>query len=223
MITRFKTFYSELARNNRNKVFLDYLNPNEKDRILDIGSGDGSYIASIIPFRKNVFIADISQEMLDAGKAKFGFNAILLDENGSIPCPDKYFDIVFASSVIEHVTGNKKDNPLLKSKARFTKAAEENQRRFAEEIKRVSKRYFVQTPNRYFFIESHTWLPFFIVLLPRQAQIDAINFFNKWWPKKAFPDWNLLTKSKMQEFFPEADIVLEKSFGFTKSIMAIKR
>src|SRR5690554_5132707 len=49
--------------------------------------------------------------------------------------PDGFFDLVFSNSVIEHL---------------YTF---ENQQLMAKEIQRVGKRYFVQTPNKYFFLE----------------------------------------------------------------------
>lgn len=214
--------YSKRAREKRARIFKEYLSPSENDRILDLGSGDGSYMANIVPFRDNVYIADILLEPLKKGRQKFGFiNAILLDKSGVLPFPDKCFDIVFCSSVIEHVTV--KTDLYLQSNAEFSKASYTRQRGFAEEIRRVGKRYFVQTPNKYFPVESHTWLPLLIVFLPRRLQIRSIEFFNKWWPKKTSLDWNLLTKADMQELFPDAEIVLEKAFGLTKSIMAIRR
>jgi hypothetical protein len=214
---------SKRARSKRAEIFKDYLNPIEQDKILDLGGGDGSYIASVIPSRANIYIADIKPESLAKGRELFGFNTILIDENGRLDFPDGFFDIVFCSSVIEHVTVRKDDIRCFRTNREFFSAAYRRQREFAEEVQRVGKRYFVQTPNKYFLIESHTWLPFFIVLMPRSWQITMIDFFNKWWPKKTSPDWNLLTKDEMQDLFPEAEIVLEKVFGFTKSIMAIKR
>lgn len=216
--------YSKRTREKRARIFKEYLSPSENDRILDLGSGDGSYIASIVPFRDNVYIADILPEPLNKGKQRFGFiNTVILDESGMLPFPDECFDIVFCSSVIEHVTVDKTDVGLFQSNAGFSEAAYTRQRRFADEIRRVGKRYFVQTPNKYFPIESHTWLPLLIVFLTRPLQIRIIEFLNKWWLKKTSPDWNLLTKAKMQELFPDAEIVLEKAFGLTKSIMAIRR
>jgi hypothetical protein len=57
--------------------------------------------------------------------------------------------------------------------------------------------------------------------MPRNTQIKLIKFFNKFWPKKTWPDFNLLTEKEMKELFPEAKIVKEKSFLFTKSLIAI--
>jgi hypothetical protein len=79
----------------------------------------------------------------------------------------------------------------------------------------------VQTPYKYFIIESHSWLPVIIVFLPIIMQIKIIAFFNKFWPKKTVPDWHLLTIKQMKELFPEAKIIKEKSFFFTKSLIAI--
>jgi len=56
---------------------------------------------------------------------------------------DNAFDVIFSNSVIEHV------------------GAHAAQRRMAEEVMRVGKRYFVQTPNRYFPIEPHMLVPLF--------------------------------------------------------------
>jgi hypothetical protein len=145
-----------------------------------------------------------------------------LDEGGKLPFPDDFFDIVFCSSAIEHVTVSKKRLRQYRTNQEFYKASYQRQVGFAEELRRVGKRYFVQTPYKYFLIESHTWMPGIIVLFPRIWQIKLIDFLNKWWPKKASPDWHLLTKKQMQALFPDAKIIFEKSFGLPKSLLAIK-
>ena len=65
----------------------------------------------------------------------------------SLPFRDGSFDVVFSNSVIEHVGD----------------AA--SQRRFAREVARVGRAYWVETPNRWFPVEQHLltplvhWLP----------------------------------------------------------------
>ncbi|HDD44906.1 MAG TPA: methyltransferase domain-containing protein [Candidatus Desulfofervidus auxilii] len=97
LIKKIFYFYSKKHRERRAKLFLNLLNPTPKDKILDLGSGDGSYIANILPFRENVYLADISEKDLKKAQKKYGFkNTILLKEDDPIlPFPDKYFDIVF--------------------------------------------------------------------------------------------------------------------------------
>jgi hypothetical protein len=223
MIRRLVKVVSQWSRSRRAEIFIRDLRPTAQDRILDLGASDGSHVAGVTAHRLNVYIADINRAALRAGRKRFGFQAVLVDETDGLPFRDNAFDIVFCSSVIEHATGEKENVMRFRTNREFREAAFENQRRFAAEIQRVSKRYFIQTPSKYFPIESHTWLPVFIVFLPRQWQVALIRFLNRRWPKKTTPDWNLLTKEEMRRLFPDADIVVERVFGCAKSIMAIKR
>jgi SAM-dependent methyltransferase len=159
MIKKLAAIFSEKSRARRAALFHQYLCPTQEDRILDLGSEDGSYIARIIPFRKNVFIADIYPEMLSHGRTRYGFKTVLLDESGLLPFEDSYFDIVHCNSVIEHVTIDKKRQWSHQSAKEFATIAFERQKQFANEIRRIGKSYFVQTPNKKFIFESHTWLP----------------------------------------------------------------
>jgi SAM-dependent methyltransferase len=222
MFKRVAEIFSEGCRARRAALFHQYLCPTQEDKILDLGSEDGSYIAGIVPFRKNVFIADIDPEMLSRGRACYGFQTVLLDESGMLPFENGYFDIVHCNSVIEHVTVDKKQQWSLQSLKEFTEAAFERQKQFANEIRRVGKSYFVQTPNKNFIFESHTWLPL-VQFLPRPFLIKTIRFLNKWWVKKTSPDWNLLTAKQMKELFPDAVIIRERVWGLTKSLIAISR
>jgi SAM-dependent methyltransferase len=217
------TRYSESRRRARGELFRTLLAPTAQDSILDLGSEDGRHIAAILPFRDNVTIADIDGEALTRGHARHGFQTALLDEDRRLPFGDGQFDIVFCSSVIEHVTVNKDELSAIHSGRAFTAASWEHQRQFADEIRRVGRRYFVQTPNKWFPIESHTWLPLPVVLLPRPLQLRLVGWLNKWWIKPTQVDWNLLTGSAMAELFPDATIVRERTLGLSKSLIAVKR
>ena len=59
--------------------------------------------------KHNVYIADIDKNALNRGRKKFGFKTILIRKNSILPFGNKYFDIVYSNSVIEHVTGEKKN------------------------------------------------------------------------------------------------------------------
>lgn len=213
--------YQAKCRRRRGEIFKQYLNPKEGDLILDLGGEDGSYISQLIFFKKNVYIADISEKKLKKSAEK-GYKTILLNEDGIIPYEDGYFDIIFCSSVIEHVTIDKKDILAIQTNKEFRELALERQKKLADEIQRAAKNYFVQTPYKYFPLESHSRLPVILVLLPRKLQIKIIKFFRKFWFARTTPDWNLLTVKDMKFLFPGAKIVKERAFFFTKSLMAIK-
>lgn len=215
--------YSARARARRARLFRTAMSLSDDDRVLDLGSEDGSHVAALLPGRRNVWIADIDPVLLARGRERYGFETVLLDESGRLPLEDDAFDCVFCSSVLEHVTVDKSRLYAYSSNAEFARDAFQRQRRLAEEIRRVAKKYFVQTPNRWFLIESHTWLPMPVTLLPRPAFVRLIASMNRWWPKRTAPDFHLLTAAQMQELFPDAEIIRERSLGMTKSLIAVRR
>jgi hypothetical protein len=146
---------------------------------------------------------------------------MLLDESGHIPAKANTFDIVYCSSMIEHVTVDKSEMWEVRDGAEFRSRTRERQKRLAGEIRRVGRGYFVQTPHRHFPIESHTWLPG-VAWLPRPRQLWLIERTNRWGPKETIPDWHLLTTAELAGLFPEAEIVRERSLGMVKSIMAVR-
>lgn len=191
-------------------------------KILDLGGGTGSHIRAIFPQHLNITVCDISADDLANAKSRFGFCTILLRETDNLPFKDAEFDFCFCSSVIEHVTGPKDQVVRIKRDELFREIARQHQKHFAREISRIARSYYVQTPYRYFPIESHTWLPGVIVLLPRDVQIAVINVFNKFWFKRTAPDWHLFDRGEMAETFPDATIYSERYFLMTKSLMAIR-
>lgn len=223
MLRKIAKRYSSGSRGKRALLLRQVISLRPEDRVLDLGGGDGSHLHGIFPEHSNVTIADINASELDAAKNKFSYSTVRLHENFSrLPFEDNEFDLVFCSSVIEHVTGPKASIAWTRDGRLFEESANKHQKWFANEIRRIAKCYFVQTPYRYFLIESHTWLPGLIVFLPRPWLVSLIRFTNTFWPKKTSPDWRLLTVTEFRELFAGCDIKLEKSFALTKSMMAIK-
>ncbi|QVL50295.1 MAG: methyltransferase domain-containing protein [Thiocapsa sp.] len=218
--------FSKRARAKRNRFFRNSFRLTADTRILDLGSESGQNITNVLsttPIQpKNVYIADIDNNAIERGKESFGFVPVLLNEDGLIPFPDDFFDIVYCSSVIEHVTLPKEDVWLVKSEKEFRRLARTRQQQFANEIKRVGKQYFVQTPYRYFPIESHSWLPL-VAFLPRFLLLFVISATNRFWIKQTIPDWHLLTNKELQSLFSDATIVKEVYLGMPKSLIAIRR
>jgi len=213
---------SAKARAKRRQRFQLLMRPTAEDRILDLGSEDGTHVASLVSFRSNVTIADIDPRMLASGAARFGFSTLLIEEDKPLAVPDHAFDIIFCSSVIEHVTVNKAWLNQVQSRREFEALAFERQRAFASEIARIGRRYFVQTPYRYFPIDSHTWLPAPVAFLPRPVLIRLVTLINRWWIKTTVIDFNLLNRRQMRQLFPDAEIISERWFGLTKSLIAVR-
>ena len=128
-----------------------------------------------------------------------------------MPFTDESFDVVFSNSVIEHM------------------GKWEDQKRFAGEIRRVGKRYFVQTPNYYFPVEPHFITPF-IHWLPRSVGRRLIGLTVRYLLTRdlqrsleVFDEVRLLRPKEMRDMFPDAKIVYERVLGLPKSIFAIKK
>lgn len=224
-ITKVVTAFSKRARENRSAIFRGAFSIDGDTKILDLGSAAGSNIHLILQGSgvnpKNVYIADINSRAVIEGSKRFGFNPVVIRESESLPFSDGFFDIVYCSSVIEHVTIPKERVWKLYSGVRFREQSRKRQEEFANEIQRLGLQYFVQTPYKHFPIESHTWLPF-VAWLPRWLLVPVLRVTNVFWVKKTSPDWCLLDIKEMSQLFDDGQIVEEKVFGFTKSIMAIK-
>lgn len=123
--------------------------------------------------------------------------------------PDGFYDVAFSNSVIEHV-GNLAC-----------------QQRFAEEIRRVARRFVLQTPNRFFPLEPHFYVPFF-AQLPLGLRAWLHQHFKLGWleaepdPLRAWIDCDqirLLSHRELRLLFPFAGIHREFLAGLVKSFI----
>lgn len=213
------------SRQKRAALFRAHFDLRPDTRILDLGGGDGTHVHYLLAgspaSSANVHVADIDQEAVTRAAARFGYRPVLLAEGARLPFPDRYFDVVVCSSVLEHVTIPKQEIWQERSGARFRRRARVAQRRFALELARVTHGYFVQVPCRGFPIETHSWLPF-LDRLPRGLQCRIIDLGNRYWIKKTIPDFHLPGAREMAAYFPSARLVRERCGGFTKSLIAIQ-
>jgi SAM-dependent methyltransferase len=224
-IARYALNFSQKARGKRAEVFRQLFTVGPDTKLLDLGSEVGEHIAKLVAdtaiIPANVYIADIDADAVAEGARRFGFTPVVINESGRLPFPDGYFDVVHCSSVVEHVTIPKADIWSLRSGREFRRRSEEAQAKFAQEIKRVGRQYYVQTPDKWFPVESHSWLPF-VGWLPRRVLIPVLRLTNSFWVKKTSPDWHLLDARELSGLFEGGSVVREKSFGMVKSITACK-
>ncbi len=134
-------------------------------KILDVG-GTNIFWESIGFVNQGVGKVEITIMNVQENTASHPiFNSVVGDARNMKEFKDQQFDVVFSNSVIEHV-GDYND-----------------QLKMADEIRRVGKRYFVQTPNLYFPIEPHFVFPFF-QFLPLGFKVWLLTHFDLGWYEK---------------------------------------
>jgi len=189
-------------RQRRYQLFLDLCHVRPEEKILDVGAGGGNALERFNT--TNPIVAVDLAPKANGSYLEAPNVTVAVADGTALPYGDGEFPIIFSNSVIEHVP-------------------KELQPRFAAEVGRVGRRYFVQTPNRYFPIEPHYQLPLF-QFLPRNAQRWLNRHFTLGWREKGFwEDVQLLSARDMKRLFPDAEIHRERYFGLTKSLMAVRR
>ncbi|HXC23440.1 MAG TPA: class I SAM-dependent methyltransferase, partial [Solirubrobacteraceae bacterium] len=150
-----------------------------------IGCGEGVLVhkwAQRLGEDRRVVGIDLDEESIQAGweerqAANLEYR-VMHAEN--LPFADDEFDLVYSSSVIEHVQPARRDA-------------------FASEVRRVGRGWFVQTPALSFPIEPHALLPF-AHWLPTALR-------RPYWRLGAAGDWediSLLSRREMEALFGSA-------------------
>jgi hypothetical protein len=179
-------------------------------KILDIGGTELYWEMMNFASEKDVSFTICNLDPQEVSRDNFKF--IHGDATNLSMFADKEFDIVYSNSVIEHL---------------FTY---ENQVKMANEIRRVGKNYFVQTPNYYFPIEAHWLIPFF-QFMPFAVRVFITQHFsiqgypktkNREAAKKRISEVRLLSPREMKRLFPDGKLYREKFMLMTKSISMYK-
>ena len=193
------------------KSIENLVHPEKKFTVIDLG-GDVNYWQQLnwqLPNVHTTLLNLYENKINDTLKANF----ISIQGNAlEAPFESKSFDLVFSNSVIEHV------------------GSYENQQKFANEVRRLSDKYIVQTPSLWFPLEPHSLIPLF-QFIPHSIRallimVFDINYFPKAKSYKEALETSkttlMFTKKRFKKLFPEADIQVEKLFGIPKSYTAVK-
>lgn len=186
---------------------LDNFGPDQRIEILDLGGTQAFWKAfpSKILQRANVTLVNLTLENV----TEPNFTAMVGDARSLPQFRDKQFDLVFSNSVIEHV-GNFDD-----------------QEKMANEIIRVGKKHFIQTPNRNFPLEPHFLFPFF-QFLPMSFKIFLVTHWAVGQYTKAettsrayqiINSVNLLNFEQIGVLFPGSLVMTERVSGLSKSFI----
>jgi Methyltransferase domain len=205
--------FEKYLRRQRFLLLKSLLNPLPRPiRILDVGGTFDFW--KIVEYdclgEVNVTLLNVSAEANLPGN----FRSVVGDGRCMKAFGPEDFDVVLSNSTIGHV------------------GSFEDQKGMAQEIRRVGRRYFVQTPNYYFPVDWRTLVPFFHFLPIRQQawwiyHLPVAPFgvapFGRFSSFSDAVKWaglvRNLTYRELATLFPDSTIVREQLFGLTKSFM----
>lgn len=196
-------------RRKRFSLFLELLADVPRPvKILDIGGTQRFWEVMGFTTQPDVCITLLNLQRQEVSHDNF--SSVMGDATHLAGIKDQAYDAVFSNSVIEHVGDY------------------QQQKRMAQEVQRVGRCYFVQTPNYFFPIEPH-FLFLGFQWLPVSTRTWLLQHFNLGWiprvpeaeaAKKVVESIRLLRKKEFVALFPGATIYEEKFFGLTKSFIA---
>ncbi len=198
-------------RNKRAHILLDKLSKLNLSEIKILDVGGSSYfwdeMRNSLKKSYQLVIVNLNKEEIGVGECQ----KIVGDGKTLSFIKDKSFDVVVSNSVIEHLgTFNQ-------------------QREMAENIKRVGKYHFIQTPAFIFPFEPHFLFPFFH-WLPKWLRILLVQNFDLGWFMKLkskedaqtlVNSIRILKKKELKRFFRNSQIISERLWFFTKSYLVI--
>lgn len=200
-------------RRARWALFAKDLDPKPTDKILDVGGTPASWIKSELTGLKVTLLNQWQFPDLPNNNKR---EIIFTSEKGdgcNLPYNKNEFDISYSNSVIEHV------------------GTWENQKAFAESIRKAGRKLWVQTPAKEFVIEPHYLSPF-THWLPARIQKRMNRWITLWgWLHRPSPqkvsdmvdELRLLSFREMKILFPDCEIRREKFLGIlTKSYIAVR-
>ncbi len=198
-------------RGARMRHFAAELGITAETSVLDIGGTPDCW--RLLPVVPRVTLLNTPRARADLA----GAECWVAGDGRALPFRDGAFDVVFSNSVIEHV------------------GDASSQRRFAAEVARVGRAFWVQTPNRWFPLEQHLLTPFLHWLPPRWQRTLAPRF-NLWrllvrvspdrrryYVEHYLGEIRLLSAAGLGALFPDARILRERFAGWTKSLIAMRK
>jgi SAM-dependent methyltransferase len=177
------------SREKKYRLFLDLMRPTPGMRILNVGAtgtrtGLQEQLESWYPEHQQITGGGPELDSAEDYRTSFPQVTALVFDGCAMPFADKSFDIVYSNAVLEHLPGP------------------DYVARFAAEVQRVGRGWFVSTPNLWFPVEPHYHLPLVQFLRqPVQRRIAAS------FGKPTYDYLQLLSAHDMRELFPTSRVV----------------
>jgi hypothetical protein len=201
MMNRFRTCSRQLKLG----LFFETTHPEYGDRVLDIGGGWGLFLQAFLERGLQAIVVDVDLASLQSIRAHHPGVPLVLASGTELPFKDHTFQSVFSNAVIEHVGG---------------RAA---QTRFASEVKRVGRSYFVCTPNKLFPFEFHYGLPAYqFVPRPVQRLLARRCGLGLWYDRQRWEDIRLLTRPQLAGLFPDGKVLGLRVTFMSETLIAVK-
>lgn len=205
-----KTYFSLKARNKMYQRFKQCCQPTRKDEVLDLGAtpdenlADSNFFEKLYPYKNQITVASIEDCAFLV--EKYGLKAYVQNHpKKPLPFADGEFDILFCSAVLEHV------------------GTREDQKFFLKECMRISRKIFITTPNRYFPLEMHTFLPFLHWLPWKTFQKIVRRLKGEFWAD--INNLNLVSKKDILSMFGENILQVSyiKTFGMNSNLVITRK
>ncbi len=167
--------------------FMTLLQPQPDWLVLDVGVTpdqalpESNFFEQWYPYQHRIVATSI--EDVQNIKAAWPPLRLVKTEKYRLPFADKAFDVVFCAAVMEHV-GHRYQ-----------------QHQFLLELLRVARRFFIITPNRWFPIEMHTFLPLLHWLPQPWHQSVLTSLKLDFWARTE--NLNLLDTPGLRSLFPD--------------------
>jgi SAM-dependent methyltransferase len=201
------THFNIAGRKKFYQAFMDQMAPSASTSILDVGvtpdqsAADSNFFEKWYPHPARITATSI-EDASHLAALHPGLTFVQTSGDG-LPFDDGQFDIAFSTAVIEHV-GDR-----------------ERQRQFLAELLRVSKRFFITTPNRWYPIELHTYVPC-LHWLPQDRHQQALRRLGKesW---ATTENLNLLDQRELRALFPTGvtpTVTGTRLFGMRSNLLA---
>jgi SAM-dependent methyltransferase len=157
-------------------------------RVLDVGCGE----LGLLALEPDLDVVGV--DLLPRPRYPRPF--VQADAAAELPFEDASFDLVYSSSVVEHIPPARRE-------------------RFASELRRVARGLYVQTPAWSFPLEPHALLPFAHWLPPSVRRV-----YWRLGAQGAWEDVSLLRRGELQRLFG-VPVIGERLGPLTKSWVAL--